>query len=581
MSSTPSPTRPRTSTATSRPGWDRDSLRAVALIVLIVLAYLPVWRAGFIWDDDAHVTANPRIIGPEGLREIWTTPAANYFPLVLTTFRAIHAVWGLDPLPYHLANVVLHAVAALLLWRVLRQLAVPGAWLGAAVWALHPVQAESVAWISELKNTQSAVFFLASASFFIRWLKAPTPAASPSWNWHYGAALGCALLALLSKPSTVMLPVLLGLVWWWRHERWSWRAAVLWLAPFFALSALTSGWAIWEQKYHALALGSDWNQSPPERLAIAGRAVWFYIGKLLWPEPLVFVYPRWQIATTSLLAYLPALAVGLTLVGTAWLARSGRRLGLLIVGGFVALLFPVLGFFTVYYFIYSYVADHFQYLASMVALPALVAALVGCRVFARGAPLRLAPVGAAALLAGLGMLTYRETQEYRDSTTLWSATLTRNPSAWIAHINLGKEQFQRGQIDDAMVHYRAALQLRPRDATAHFDLGTAWLAKRDPAQALPEFETAVALDPKYARAHHNLGTALVQLNRIDEALPHFVEAIRLKPNFGDAHRNLAFTLLMLGRTTEAQAHLRTALELNPADARARRALDEIALRTER
>ncbi|PTX97684.1 tetratricopeptide repeat protein [Opitutus sp. ER46] len=575
--SSPAPAAPALPPA--RPFWRRDGVLAAVLVVLVALAYSPVWHAGFIWDDDDHVYENPRIVGPEGLKEIWTTPAANYFPLVLTTFKALHAVWGLNPLPYHLANVACHLLAALLLWRVLRQLALPGAWFGAALWALHPVQAESVAWISELKNTQSAVFFLLATSCFLRWQRARDSRANTS-SWRpYALALLCAVLALLSKPSTVMLPVALALLWWWRAERWSWARAALWLLPFFALSALTAGWTVWEQKYHSLALGPDWNQSVVERLAISGRAVWFYLGKLLWPHPLVFIYPRWTIAVGSVWSYLPfAAAVG-TLGALAWRARSARhRTAFVVAASFVALLFPVLGFFDVYYFLFSYVADHFQYLASMAVLPALAAtAAVGLRA-AVSALAWVRPTLATTVLVACAVLTWREAGEYHDKVTHWSAVRARNPGAWLAHVNLGNEFFAQGRFDDAMPLYLQALQVRPNYAKAHFDLGTAWLAKRDAAHAIPEFETALRLDPRYTHAHHNLGTALALLERYPEAATHFTEAVRLDPRFVDAHRNLGFVLLMLNQPARAERHFRTVLQLSPGDPRALRALQDIEAR---
>ena len=162
---------PPTELSSARTGLDRPLILGALLFAAVVAAYAGTLAHGFIWDDDLHVFANPRIIGPQGLREIWTTAAANYFPLVLTNFRVQHALWGLAPAGYHAVTILCHALGALLLWRVLLALRVPGAWLGAALWALHPVQVESVAWISELKNTQSGIFFLLSIWFWLKWIE--------------------------------------------------------------------------------------------------------------------------------------------------------------------------------------------------------------------------------------------------------------------------------------------------------------------------------------------------------------------------------------------------------------------------
>ncbi len=212
-------------------GAERDWIWALVLLAAVFLAYTPVWRAGFIWDDDMHVTANPVIVGPLGLKEIWTTNHARICPLALTTFWFEHALWGLAPLPYHLVNVLVHGLGAVVLWRVLRQLQIPGAWFGAALWALHPVQVETVAWITELKNTQSCLFYLLSILFFVKWLRA----GKTGGNWPYALTLLFAAMAMASKSSTVILPLVLCLCAWWVEGRWQWRRLIA-IAPIFLMS---------------------------------------------------------------------------------------------------------------------------------------------------------------------------------------------------------------------------------------------------------------------------------------------------------------------------------------------------------
>jgi hypothetical protein len=353
-------------------------LQGLLVPVAIGAAYLPAMQAGFVWDDDAHVTANPYVVGPQGLADLWTSSEAVYYPLVSTSFWLIHALFGLDPFFYHLVNVLVHALCALALWRVLLLLEVPGAWLGSMLWALHPVQVESVAWITELKNTQSGLFFLLAVWFFIRASKAqPVPGGT---SGTAGAmVLLFSVLALLSKTSTVILPAVLALCAWWLEGRWRWRILVR-LAPLLLFSAAAGGWTIWEQQHHSGALGAEWEASLAQRLAIAGRVVWFYLAKLVWPDPLIFVYPRWEIDPARLASYLPAVAVVLAWLG-AWWGRHGRaRPIFLAYTYFLVALLPVMGFFDAYYFRYSFVADHFQYLASMGPLALAGAALARTRV---------------------------------------------------------------------------------------------------------------------------------------------------------------------------------------------------------
>lgn len=563
------------------PGLRRPVGLAVALVLAIVAAYGLSLRGDFLWDDDLHITANPTIVGPLGLTEIWTTARANYFPLVLTNFWAQHALWGLNPLGYRLVTLACHALAALLLWRVLRQLRVPGAWLGAALWALHPVQVESVAWICELKNTQSAVFFLLAIGCWLRWLdsgrRVPEQADEARLagaRRHFGWALLFALLAILSKPSTVMLPVVLGLLTWWVHRRLTWRDLVP-LLPFLVLSAAAAAWTIWEQRVNSGAEGAEWAQTWPERFAIAGRVVWFYLGKLVWPAELIFIYPRWSVDAGSPRAFAP-LAAGCGVLALLWWRRDGA-LRPVFAGAiyFGALLFPVLGFFSVYFFRYSFVGDHFQYLASMGPLVLAGAGLtvLGERLGpATGRAYILGGIVPAGVLAVSGAMTWRESRAYLNSESLWRTTLARNPDAFMAWANLGDTLVQQGRHPEAIVAFRRALQLRPDDPPVNNDLGCELVAIGQAHLAIPVLERALQLRPGYVEAHNNLGNALSRVGRSDEAIAHYEAAVKLKPTHAEAHDNLGCELVLKGRLGEAIACFEAAVRLKPDAAKYRRDL---------
>ncbi|MGA2138669.1 MAG: glycosyltransferase family 39 protein, partial [Verrucomicrobiia bacterium] len=354
---------PGQQTATSQPATKTMSVPkfwvcAFVLVLITLLTYQPAWRAGFIWDDDDHLTANRAMTAPRGLQMIWSSLAVSrYYPLTLTSFWVQRRLWGLNPMPYHLVNIALHAVNGVLLFSLLRRLRVPAAWLAAIVWVLHPVNVESVAWITELKNTQSAAFFFLALLCFLRF------EAGAGRRW-YALALLWGLAAMLSKPSTVVLPLVLLLCVGWQRRRWRWLDMVR-IAPFFGLALGTSALTIIEQHGHIVRDGmADWQLGVAKRLIIASKAVWFYAAKLLWPVKLAFVYPRWEVQADSFPSWLPL--AGLVAVGMVmWVWRGQRRVQAMLfgVGFFVAALLPVLGFFDVYYFRYSYVADHFQYLA--------------------------------------------------------------------------------------------------------------------------------------------------------------------------------------------------------------------------
>jgi tetratricopeptide (TPR) repeat protein len=611
--------------------WRREWLWALLLIPLVFIAYAQVFRAGFIWDDESHLTQNPCVVGPLGLKEIWTTTQAVYYPLVLTTFWALHKFVGLNPLSYHALNVLLHAVSAILLWRVLRQLNVRGAWLGAALWALHPVMVQSVAWVTELKNTQSCVFYLLSILFFLKWEDQGGAVSRPSQrettdrrSLVIALSLLFFLLAILSKPSTVMLPIVLALCIWWRRERIQ-RRDFLALVPFALISAVASIWTVFEQKFHAGAIGGDWAQTRPERLIIAGKAIWFYLGKLVWPHPLIFIYPRWDIDSSKVVAYLPLLAAIAGLVALWFIhAKSGRAL-FFAAAYYVVSLFPVLGFFDVFFFRYSFVSDHFQYLASMGPLALAGAAIVTA--VGRFGELRkpsradtaalqfsgniavvrsksfLLPAIPGIFLLSLVFLTWRQTAVYHDLVTLYTATLQKNPGCWMAHYNLGIILREQGDVDQALEHYRQAFALRPNYAEAHYNLARCLVEKGQLDDAIEHYEKALKINPADPETHNNLGVTLFGIGRVDDAIVHYQKALAIWPGYAaaacnlanalivrqlpgdlddaiarysmcltqapdqaEAQYNLASALLRKGRTDEAIEHLQKTLQLAPENA---------------
>ncbi|MDQ6809243.1 MAG: tetratricopeptide repeat protein [Verrucomicrobiota bacterium] len=532
-----------------------DLLRGLTLVLLVIVTYAQVWHAGFIWDDDAHLTKNVCIVGPAGFKEIWTTAEATYYPLVLSTFWLLHKCFALNPLPYHLANVIAHAFATVLLWQVLRLLGVRGAWFGAALWGLHPVMVQSVAWITELKNTQSGVFYLLCIFAFVR---SREPSAAARERWWLGAALLFCAMAIASKSSTVILPAVLALCLWWQQRRLGWRD-LLGLWPFFAMAAAASGWTIWEQKYHSGAIGAEWSQSGPERLVIASSDLWFYLGKLAWPRPLIFIYPRWQIDASHIASYVPvAMALGAAL--WCWWQRNGRWRPIAFAAAyFVIALLPVLGFFDVFFFRYSFVSDHFQYLASMGPLALAASGLAGW--FHSDARRRGAVIAVCTVwLLALGTFSWRQSTMYRDVPSLWQTTLARNGGAWIAHYELARAARERGDTDAAIIEYEKGLAVWPGYAAAHYNLASAYLEKGDARNAIAHYETALRLDPNDAETHNNLANVLKQQGENAVAITHYKEALKLRPDYAAAEYNLGDTLLITGDKDEALQHFRRAID---------------------
>ena len=551
-----------------RPGLDWPW--GLLLVLAVLVAYGPVWRAGFIWDDSSMLTANPCIAGPLGLRQIWTTHFADICPLTLSALWLEHALWGFSPAPYHVVNVLLHAAGAFVLWRVLCCLRIPGAWLGAALWALHPVEVESVAWVAELKNTLSGLFFLGAVFFFLRWLEVREHAAGehggrgPGSRPLYGLSLLCAALAMASKSSTVVLPVVLGLCVWWLEGRVRWRQVVS-LVPLLLLAAAASAVSLWTQRT-SLALSSDaqWARPWPGRLVAAGEAVWFYVGKLLWPHPLIAIYPRWHVDAGRWPEWLPLLAVIAALSLLGWRRGSPWGRPCFFAGAyFLVAVTPVLGLLDNTGFRYSLVFDHFQYLASMGPLALAGAGMV--RLARRTLPgsvwWQSAP-GAAVLLV-LGTLCWQRSEVYQDEETFWTDTVAKNPDCWSGHGNLGSALLLKGQLDEARAQYEQALATNPNYAEAHSNLGVIFLRQGKVEEAIAQVEKAVAVNPYSAEAHNNLGMIFLRQGKIAEAVAQVERAVAINPYYVEAYSNLGNALFAQGQVDEAIAAYERALAINP------------------
>jgi protein O-mannosyl-transferase len=496
-----------------------------------------VWNAGFIWDDDDHLTQNRCIVGPLGLKQIWTSGQAVYYPLVLTSFWVLHKFVGLNPLPYHLLNILMHAGAGVLLWGVLRQLHVRGAWLGAALWALHPVMVQSVAWITELKNTQSCFFYLLSILFF---LKADRAGSQSEQRWRFDLSLVFFAMAIASKPSTVMLPVVLVLCLWWLSGQVRQRLVVL--APFILLSVAASAWTIWQQRFLSGALGAEWPQTWPQRLAISGMDLWFYLGKLLWPTPLIFIYPRWTIDTGRLSTFLPLLTALGGLFYLWWKRNGPLRPVFFAAAYFVVSLFPILAFFNVYFFRYSFVSDHFQYLASIGPLALAASGITICLGVLGKAKSWLKPALSAALLLTLGILTWRQAETYRDIETLWRTTLSRNPDCWMAHNNLSGVLIDERRTDEAIAHSQKALSLRPGEPESNANMAKALCQKGKIDEGIAYYQTSLKIAPRKPATHNNLGNAFREKGQFTNAIAEYKKSIQLDPGYTAPHNNLALIL---------------------------------------
>lgn len=526
----------------------------VAVFALALAAYFPALQAGFIWDDHPGHVTRPELQSVAGLARIWFEPGATqqYYPLLHSAFWLEHRLWGEQPFPYHLVNVLLHATSACLVGAVLRRLAVPGATLAALVFAVHPVTVESVAWISEQKNTLSTVFYLLALLAYLRFQDDRRPG-----RWAIATAWFVA--ALLTKSVTATLPAALLLIAWWRHGCLEWKHDVRPLLPWFVLGAAAGTVTAWTEHTQIGAQGADFALGAFDRVLLAGRALWFYAGKIAWPSELIFIYPRWTIDAGEAWQWLFPLAAAGVIAGLAWRARRNRG-ALTAVLFFAGTLFPALGFVNVFPFLYSYVADHFQYVAS---LGLITLAAVGFQPIARRLSAPAARGLIASLLAILAVLTWRQAGTYRDLFTLYETTVARHPACWMAHNNLAIELVDIGQAAEALPHYEKALALRRDYVEAMSNYAYALTQLGRAAEALPQLERALQLKPGYAEARNNLGAAYMALGRAGEGRAAFAEAIRSNPNYAVGHFNLGLATASGGDAAAALPHFQRALALNP------------------
>lgn len=536
---------------------------AVLLLVATLAAYSPALNGGFLWDDEAHVT-KPELRDLHGLWRIWFDLGATqqYYPLLHSAFWIEHQLWGDSVFGYHLINVLLHVVSALLVVLIVRRFSLPGAWLAGFLFALHPVCAEAVSWISEQKSTLSAVFYLASALVYLQFDQTRRTS-------RYFLALALFVMALMSKTVTATLPAALLVVFWWQRKRLRMKEDVLPLAPWLVLGIGAGLFTAWVERTFIGAEGMDFTLTLAQRLLLAGRVIWFYLGKLVWPGNLIFIYPRWNLDPAQWWQWLFPIGVVALAAGLLWEARRDRGplAGFLFFGG---TLFPVLGFFNVYPFIYSYVADHFQYVA---CLGVFVPAATGLTLAAgsiRTVDRRLAAAAAVVLLSTLGAVTWRHNGIYHDAETLYRETLLRNPDCWMAHNNLGSIVSKiPGHMQEAITEYETALRLRPNYPEAHNNLGNALIdVPGRTLEAVAHFRAALPIKGNQAIVRNNLGLALSKIpGRTPEAISEYEEALRIRPDLAVAHYNLGMLLSNVpGRSTDAITHLETAVRAMPDSA---------------
>lgn len=550
----------------------RELIAAAVLILLTCAVYLPAMSGSFIMDDDMLLTQNRLVRAPNGLYRIWfTTEPMDYWPLTNTTLWLEWRLWGMNSTGYHLTNLALHILDSLLIWLVLRKLAVPGAFLAALLFTVHPVNVESVAWIAQRKNLLAMLFFVVSILCYLQSENERPPAKDPRHGsllsiW-YCLSLLAFLLAMLSKGSVAVLPVVLLLLIWWKRSRIGFHDFIR-VSPHFLLAVLLVGMNIWFQTHGDFSYVLR-QSSFVERLLGAGAVVWFYLSKAIVPVHLTFIYPQWEISAANPIWWLPlAATIGVTMV--LWSQRRTRwgRPLMLAWGYFCIALLPVMGFTDVAYMQHSLVADHYQHLA-LIGVVAVAAAGWTCWAQQASGQTKPAAILAATIVVGtFAVLTWRQSGLYAGPTTLYEATVQSNPNCWLAYNMLGRNEADAGNADEAITRYEQALKVNPNYSDAHFNLAIELYGKGRLPESIAHYEEAIRLGPDTADLRSNYAMALLMAGRSDDSLAQLIEALRVNPNDLTANYNLTSVYARRGQLSAALAVAQHALSLAQADGNA-------------
>ena len=581
------------------------ALGFLLIIFLTFLAYHPALKGGFIWDDDQYVEENQNLRNFNGLKNIWTKPLSipQWYPLTHTTFWMEYQLWELKPFGYHFNNILLHALNACLLWIILLRLKLPGAILAAAIFAIHPVYVESVAWITERKNVLSCFFCLLSLFTYLRYAKifpeslnrdnrAEDDGFSVSNMRYYVFSMVFFVLALLSKTIVATLPAVILVLCWWRYGSVQ-KRHVLPLVPFFILGIGFGLLTAWLETHHVGAQGDEFDFNFIERCLIAGRALWFYLYKLIWPSDIMFIYPRWNIDAGQWWQYLYTLSYLIFLACLFFLRNRIGRGPLAAVLIFSGTLFPALGFLNVYPHRFSFVADHFQYLASIAIIVVICAAVsvFSAKVFTSPSKRRVLGVIAGLLFLNLGLKTAFLNFSYADVVTLWEDTIARNDKCWLAYNNLANAYLKKENFEKTISLAKRAIELKPDYDLAYVNLAVSYYYTRQYDSALSSYLKAIDLleqsidarDTYYfvtaPHCYEYVGMLYKQRGEWEASKRYLEKSIALRPDFWLSHKTLGEVYAHEGKMTDAIASLNKAVALHPDDAHTHYALGKVLSKT--
>lgn len=543
-------------------------LKITLIIALIFTAYIHTIQSDFIWDDNDYITANPHLKTVNGLKNIWFKPGSTvqYYPLLFTFFWGQYQLWGFDVVGYHLFNIFIHIINVLLIWYLLTYLNVKGAFYAALIFAVHPVHVETVVWITELKNLLSTTFYLIALWTYMRFIPIhPQQISDKKKKLFYGFSFIFYVCALLTKTVTCSLPVVILLILYWKHQKIK-KQDILSVTPYFVVGILFAFMTIWMEKHFAGVIVTPIDLSFLERLLIASRALWFYPSKLLWPADLIFIYPKWNVMANVWWQYLYVIATA-GVIGLLFQLR--HRLGrapVVAVLFYVFTIFPALGFIDIETMQYTYVADHYQYLASLGFI--IPFGFLLKRLFEKAKRPQFKILIMVIIVGALTFLSFNQGKNYKNLYVLWQKTIDKNPSCWLAYHNRGTMFLYDQQYDKALTDLDQALLLNPDLYQALNNRGTVYLNKGDLENSLRDFNRAISINATFHQAYKNRGDVYFRLQKIDSALDDYNQAISVNKDYEQAYNNRGVLYHKVGKYDAAISDFNKALVINPKYAKA-------------
>lgn len=499
--------------------------KILAILAITAAVFYPLQDADFIWDDHDHFVSDVLQTEPDALQRIWFSPNKtvwNYWPVSRSSFWLERQLWGVNAAYSHYLNIVLHTLSAVLLFCILTYIRMPGAWLAALIFAIHPLTVESVSWIAERKNVLSMFFFMLSIGcYFIFDDRRRSP------FLFYGLSILFYILALLSKSSVIVLPLVIAAIQFVRGRPWN-REFILSLLAFIFLSCLSALVSIYFEEHYIGTHPHYFDRTFLDKVLVASTIPFFYLKQFIFPSELMFIYPRWQLDPAKIYSYLPLISLLLSaVIMVIYRKKPWCKVLIATTLVYLACLFPVMSFFKVYGMRFSYVADHWAYVS---LLPLCTITALGMHKLLSGNR-KIYVVVSCSMIALLSFVSWNHTKVYLDPFSLWQDTVSKNPSAAIAHNHLASMYAKSGDIQKAGYHLSMAIQYDPYNNNLYRNRAILRKHMGDLEGAIQDLRTSVSLlEDSYGVLYPVIAEWLILQGNEQEAIEEYDRAIAKFPD---------------------------------------------------